>query len=515
MVSALHLNLRACAATQRLSSYPCPTQAFLGSKLFFFVDQNYHSLIGWTLGMVWDHTTTLASLYTYLRNMNKETDVEEKAPAVHLGFVETIENEGQLRRLAHRSADYNEWDGGQVGGCPSFLDPQHIPDSPQCGKCDGTMNFVCQLYAPIDEYEERAFHRSFYVFACSKCQNDSTETIRVYRCQLPQQNPYFPSDPSQDAPAVSVWKQHLPATHNLQLCQVCGMRGKYKCPLQQLYFCGKDHQKEYKKHIFDKIKNGQVPSDLPSVYPLAELVVDAEILPTTNNTDNDKRETLFETNDDDDDSDADLEQEDLNRMTGKKGSVEQDPFTQTFMQRIKSQPDQALRYARWQVGEDASDHKNIDEVLWIRKDYRPTAIPACPYCGAPRRFEFQLMPQMLDHLNRNASIDQASNETYQQYKNTLQQAEDLIRESPPEAIPPALVENKERAAEKVRQYLLKQRKSTMEFGVVAVYTCTKSCGTMQDLEGLSTAGGDEAHVDACNLAYREEFAWRQPCLDLS
>ena len=65
MVSALHLNLRACAATQRLSSYPCPTQAFLGSKLFFFVDQNYHSLIGWTLGMVWDHTTTLASFYTY------------------------------------------------------------------------------------------------------------------------------------------------------------------------------------------------------------------------------------------------------------------------------------------------------------------------------------------------------------------------------------------------------------------------------------------------------------------
>lgn len=441
---------------------------------------------------------------------NESQNNTKEGSTVHLGFVETIENEEQLLRIAHRSANFDDWDGGQVGGCPSFLDPQHLPDSPQCQECKGTMKFLCQIYAPVDEYEDRAFHRTLYAFACSKCQDDSTQTIRVYRCQLPQENPYFPSDPTSLQDCTN-WKQHLPETHGVQLCQVCGMRGKYKCPLQRLYFCGKEHQREYKKHVFDKISNGEGPSELPSVFPIAELAVDAEVLPDPT-ADEANRDTMFESNNnnsDGDDSDAELEQEDLNRMTGRKETVEQDKFTQTFMQRIKPQPDQALRYSRWNVDSGlGNESANDDQILWIRKDYRPTNIPDCPYCGSPRRFEFQLMPQMLDHLNRNATVDQAASEPYQQYKNALQQAEDLIREAPPESIPPALVENKERVAGRMRQYLLKQRKSTVEFGVVAVYSCVQSCGMTNGLQPDSADAGDAP------VAYREEFAWRQPCLDL-
>lgn len=462
--------------------------------------------------------------------MTNEVGDSDVSP-LHLGFVESIENEEQLRRIAHRSPNFDDWDGGQVGGCPSFLDPVHVPDSPQCHDCQTTMHFICQLYAPIDEYEDRAFHRTLYVFGCGKCQNESTRTIRVFRCQQPQENLYFPADPSNictdvndddDDNVQDDWKQHLPDTHGVHLCQVCGMRGKYMCPLQQLYFCGKDHQKEYKKYIYDKIQNGEIPSELPSVFPLAEVAVDAEVLPSKEEEDNnvDQCDPLFPSNvssgngndDDDDDSDAELEQEDLNRMTGRKQTVSQDKYTQTFMHRIKSQPDQALRYARWKAVAGNGATKTTDEeekVLWIREDYRPTEIPPCPHCGSPRRFEFQLMPQLLDHLNRNVTVDPASAETYQQYKNALQQAEDLIREAPPETIPPALVENKERATERMRQYLLKQRKTTMEWGVVAVYTCVSSCGTPSDLDGSTSTG------NASRLAYREEFAWRQPCLDLS
>lgn len=428
---------------------------------------------------------------------------EEPSP-VHLGFIEKIQTEEQLRRIAHRSANYEDWDGGQVGGCPSFLDPQHLPEeSPRCQECDSKMQFLCQIYAPIDEYEDRAFHRSLYVFACSQCQTDSTQTVRVLRCQLPQQNSYFPTVPTtQD---FSNWKRNLPETHGVQLCQVCGMRGKYKCPLQQLYFCGKDHQKEYKKHVFDRVQKGEVPSELPSVFPIAELAVEAEVS-TVDENDVEERDVMFQNSKGgDDDSDTELEQEDLNRMTGKKGKAnEQDPVTQTFMQRIQRQPDQALRYARWKA-----NGKGVvpdDKVLWIRKDYRPSQIPDCPYCGSPRLFEFQLMPQMLDHFNQNTAIDPSSAETYQQYKNALQQVDDLIREAPPESIPPALVENKEQATEKMRQYLLEQRRFAIEFGVVAVYTCLQSCGTEQQ-NGEETEGG-------C-VAYREEFAWRQPCLDFA
>lgn len=444
---------------------------------------------------------------------------EEESPSpVHLGFIETIHDEEQLRRIAHRSANFDDWDGGQVGGCPSFLDPVHVPDALECPQCQhANMNFICQLYAPVDEYEERAFHRSLYVFACSQCQDDSTRSVRVLRCQLPQQNPYFPAD-SSCVNITNNWDRHLPATHNVPLCQVCGMRGKYKCPLQQLYFCGKQHQKEYKKHVFDKIKNGSEPSEfLPSVYPIAELAVDAEVPATANDDDDDQqRETMFQSSKegDDDDSDAELEQDDLNRMTGKKGTAnEQDQYTQTFMQRIKRQPDQSLRYARWRVGHaaaDGDDSSEDDKVLWIRKDYLPSQIPDCPYCGAPRRFEFQLMPQMLDHLNQNSAADASAAETYQQYKTALQQAEDLIRQAPPESIPPALVENKERAAARMREYLLKQRKSSVEFGVVAVYTCVQSCGTT-----LLPTSNNGACEDEGAVTYREEYAWRQPCLDLS
>ena len=119
------------------------------------------------------------------------------------------------------------------------------------------------------------------------------------------------------------------------------------------------------------------------------------------------------------------------------------------------------------------------------------------------------MPQMLDHLNRHTPVDAKSAETYQQYKTALQQAEDLIRQAPPESIPPALVENKDRAAARMREYLLKQRKSSVEFGVVAVYTCVQSCGTLPDTNN----GGEKDGIGA--TTYREEYAWRQPCLDLS
>lgn len=50
----------------------------------------------------------------------------------------------------------------------------------------------------------------------------------------------------------------------------------------------------------------------------------------------------------------------------------------------------------------------------------------------------------------------------------------------------------------------KNRLDGLDWGVVAVYTCTASCGG---------CGGSPAEGGRDDAAYREEFAWRQPPLD--
>ena len=63
-----------------------------------------------------------------------------------------------------------------------------------------------------------------------------------------------------------------------------------------------------------------------------------------------------------------------------------------FHHRIDIARDQVLRYARWKAGEE----------LFFSDSHRPNVIktvPNCPKCNAPRRFEFQIMPQLLTYLN--------------------------------------------------------------------------------------------------------------------
>lgn len=71
-----------------------------------------------------------------------------------------------------------------------------------------------------------------------------------------------------------------------------------------------------------------------------------------------------------------------------------DKVFRKFKERIKTNPDQVLRY-----------HKG-GQPLWVSVDHIPeeTDIPSCS-CGAKRQFEFQVMPQMLSHLQ----VDQLGN----------------------------------------------------------------------------------------------------------
>jgi pre-rRNA-processing protein TSR4 len=503
---------------------------------------------------------------------------DETRRTVQLGFSEPVvdgrEEEDDdddvvgrrtLDRLGHRSACYDDWDGGQIGGTPSWLNPQHVPSSVMCKLCRGPMTFVLQLYAPIDSLppaaertpagaeatddnddHDRAFHRTLYVFACSKCcgsqqqQQDEGEgeaasvcsgTVRVLRTQLPRANPYYPWDGNR--PECEPWDRHRPDSWKIRVCAVCGVRADKRCPQQGLYFCSKQHQREYKKHGSDpKLdrSNRQAELDLskelPSLLPLSELVVEEEPPAASGNeaapTDGDAAQSrpLFPSkqgsgsSESEPDSDEDLEQEDLNKMVlGANGArnktVSRDATTQAFYDRVQRGDVQAqcLRYCRWLPNEDNDKEVDDDDhagVLWLHGQHRAVQVPRCERCGAKRRFEFQLMPQLLHYLQKKAQHEAIATgaRDVEAVKNAMELADSWIEQTPPELVPPALVEAKANA-EREMQKRLYSTLSALDWGVVAVYTCTNSCSVLGAPSDWQPELG----------AYVDEFAWRQPPLD--
>jgi hypothetical protein len=141
---------------------------------------------------------------------------------VELGFIEPIEIMDADRTggsTTHENPNWSEWDGGKVGGSPCWLvrPPENInaeesitleyPTSSSsaattflCPKCDDTLSFILQIYAPLDEEDEddgsvRGFHRSLFVFCCTNklCPFDN-QSVRVVRQQLRRKNPFYVHD---------------------------------------------------------------------------------------------------------------------------------------------------------------------------------------------------------------------------------------------------------------------------------------------------------------------------------
>ena len=203
-------------------------------------------------------------------------NASKRLNAVQLGFSVEFEDHEHRSFVGHNLPLWRDWDGGQIGGKPSWLQPRDLPkDFLTCKNCEEPLCFICQLYAPADEVNPEAFHRSMYIFGCPSpgCAKAPTGSIRVLRAQLPRENPFYPDDEDQG------WSQHVPECWDVNLCKVCGQRGKGKCPMQGFHFCGKHHQKEHKKYIFDKQQQLSKQLDftfLPSVCSESELVVEEE-----------------------------------------------------------------------------------------------------------------------------------------------------------------------------------------------------------------------------------------------
>jgi len=170
--------------------------------------------------------------------------------------------------------------------------------------------------------------------------------------------------------------------------------------------------------------------------------------------------------------------------------------------------------------------------------------PPCQYCGAPRAFEFQITPQMLHYLLRNPDTDDdtSSNNTKPSSpREVLTEAERAVLleakskiESGVE-LPAGFLEEHERVVKNARDALLlgsggnkgvvdttngdtiideyneSGSKAGLDWGTIAIYTCTASCGdggVVSSSWGCGGGGGENLYG-----AYREEAAWMQPPLD--
>jgi pre-rRNA-processing protein TSR4 len=503
---------------------------------------------------------------------------------IQLGFCVPVTEDSPP--LGHTSADWSQWDGGQVGGILSWLEPDHLPKAALYCQCDHAdcpcyqnrlssdkeeniqqldtavttsapskstspksrptlLNYIGQLYAPEKEHR---FHRTVYLFCCTRCSHVECHfRVRALRTQLPKINPYWPD--AADSAASVLWTLNIPTT---PLCVVCRFPAVGKCPVTQQRFCTREHQQRYFRHVHRKSRtepldggavddiverDGPEASSEPDapfkgIYELTEIVVEEEPpLPHVVELDENPVDTLFPStndNDDSDDDDEQLEQADLNAITGggtnqslpNKGvdTVQQKKnqaiFTE-FTRRITERPncrEQVLRYnCAWPDGaSDAQDDDDEDDLepLWMRDDHRPDTIPPCPLCGTARQFEFQLLPQFLQflaptHAVTSTATDATTTTTDAAVLEALRQTETVMAQTAPVHIPPALVEHQQRLVAGRRRQLLQQGNGDRpaDWGVVVVYTCPNPTCHREDL------------LDHPLGAYCEEFVWVQPSID--
>jgi pre-rRNA-processing protein TSR4 len=393
---------------------------------------------------------------------------------------------------------FEHWDGGKIGGRPFHLNPRHPisrkADNLFCQACPDSppLQFLMQIYAPADDVSEQAFHRMLYVFVCTTPGCDSAQCVRA---QLPEANGFHGATNQEVRSDAS---KTLPRGYGHEdLCGVCGLKADgSRCPKQEMFFCSRAHQKDYMKNVTKRIMADEKEGVLAGMFEEFALEVyedesDGEA-DEAYEAEREKREIekmeelnakLAKTavnsdfsginNDDDDDDDKlddDLEQK------GESGL--EDPVTARFMENIKKHDDQCLRYSRW----------CSDALEWTSSEHQPSSIPCCENCGSERKFEFQITPQILSFLKVDLPAKAAPSK-----KGFLLGVDDVDGAVVTKLKPGSADDNDDDddAAPNPEDNPLNKLHSKVDFGTVAVYTCSKSCALPAAANG-------------------KEFCWSQP-----
>ncbi|XP_053677235.1 programmed cell death protein 2 [Anopheles nili] len=304
--------------------------------------------------------------------------------SVDLGFLETCES----WKLT------NKFFCSKVGGKPAWLELKNLPKPEEllCEQCKEPLGFLCQIYAPAEE-NENGFHRTLYVFvclaaACNQSPEPTSRTMKVLRSQLPRRNEFYEYDPPDDSIESPAVKSPVP------LCVVCGCRGPKLCSrCKAANYCGVSHQRfDWKaNHKIACVEGELVEASCSKnalLLPQFDIITEAE--------EYEAKEKLSE------EENAKRQMEELERLKqdGKAGTLDdlpeaeldkysadqvEDKTFDKFKARIAVDPEQVLRYERG------------GKPLWLSPVF-PKDIPGCSRCGSARKFEFQIMPQLLNHL---------------------------------------------------------------------------------------------------------------------
>lgn len=345
--------------------------------------------------------------YEYEDDDEDDGEDEEEREPVTLGFLEKPKNRWSLLRHLFPS---------KAGGPPAWLDPINLPTgrSSLCDMCGEPLQFVLQVYAPIIE-KESTFHRTLFLFMCpsmaclrrdqheqwKRPPETASRSVKVFRCQLPRSNPYYSSEP----PKCNGTDK--PSGPGVSLCNWCGTwKGDKVCSsCRRAHYCSQKHQVTHWRSGH-KVECQQLNLSSPSSD---SNLADAGTTSVASNSLWPEYEMINE-----DESEYDTEMSEVNGQTNalvsKTGvddtmkslldSFEGDSDRRswaTFQEHLAKAPEQVLRYCR-SAGAKA---------LWPTSSGQLSKadIPKCSYCGGPRCFEFQILPQLLFYFGVSNDVD--------------------------------------------------------------------------------------------------------------
>ncbi len=300
---------------------------------------------------------------------DSDAESEEGAPWL-LGFVEPPAAAADLLRHRHPS---------KVGGRPAWLDPLRLPAAEQLACAGAPGRFLLQVYAPLED-NPAAFHRSVYLFiAADGGRLAAPGGARALRCQLPRANAHYPARPPGAGDAAPP-------------------------PLAPAAAAAAAAADPWRAAAHEAAAAGGAPPPPaagPRLFPELELLVEPE--PEDDGAGLDagaaallaqyKARAAAEGEYDD----QELPPEVVDSIEAG-ATAEQRAFA-AFSARVAREPAQVLRYR--------FDARAAPLAPGVAPPPPPPAVPPCGRCGGPRYFEFQVMPQLLNHLALDASDPEA------------------------------------------------------------------------------------------------------------
>ncbi|XP_017070443.1 programmed cell death protein 2 [Drosophila eugracilis] len=295
----------------------------------------------------------------------------------------------------------NRYFPSKLGGQPAWLELEALPPTSQlqCSKCQSFKSFLVQLYAPFDD--DFNFHRSIYVFLCRnpECQKaQSAGNFTVLRSQLPRKNKFFSEEEPSDV------GDPLPAVPCLKkLCAACGCYAPHACSkCKAIHYCSSEHQRAHwaQHKLSCGTPGGSTAQHLTQiVFPEYEIVMDSN--PIESGDDNKDDEARL----------AEFQEMEASGQTGDLSNVSEAEMDKYFGN-TTADDDKTFRQFKKQTAAEPDQivrYKRGGQPVWITNIAKTVEdqlkqLPNCTVCGGSRQFEFQIMPQTLTLL-KDDSLD--------------------------------------------------------------------------------------------------------------